>query len=367
MDAILDFLNQEVLENTYGAITWFLLWIIGALVFKGFTANILVNILTRMSRKRLYDIPAKRFREILSRSISFFIFIIVLYISVQYLDFPTSWEMAPIDEFGIRWILKTLYGIAFGVSLIYVFLRVADCVALILSVKYRTSEEHKSIVQVIPFATDLTKVIIAILGILIILGTLFKVNVAAMVAGLGVGGLAIALAAKETLENLLGSFIIYFDKPFNIGDSIKLGDEFYTVEKVGLRSTRLRTYSKTLMTVPNKTLVEGKIDNYSDLLTRTIVRTIQISRETKHAQVQRITTEITEYIKNVERSIGKVEVSLHNISQQSLDLRIYYSLDATWAEHLEDVENINLKIMEVLEKNDSSLAIPHQYVEVIKK
>lgn len=364
MDKITEFLANEFMGNSYWGYLWFFLWLVGALILKGLTAKIIINLLAAIYRKKLYDIPPEKFREILSKAISQFIFIAVLYVSIQYLQFPPSWNLVSVDEFGLRWITSTLYGLAFGVSLIYVFLRIIDCAALILSHKYRVKINNPSVAQVIPFASDLVKVVVAALGALVILATLFNVNIAALVAGLGIGGLAIALAAKETLENLLGSFIIYFDQPFKIGDTIKLGDDLFIVEKVGLRSTRLRTYGKTLMTIPNKTLIESRIDNYTLIEKRTINRFLKLSRDTKHSQITDIIRDLTEYIKSLPRQTGNVEISFHQIGDSSLDLRMLYYLDATWAEFLEDVEKINLKTLEIIEDHGAQLAIPSQLIHL---
>src|SRR5699024_1342262 len=125
---------------------------------------------------------------------------------------------------GLRMVILIIYEIIFGIALTIVFIRLADILSLILLRKYESKEEeeeHKSLIQIIPFATDFTKLVIGIIAALVILSTVFNINIGAIIAGLGIGGIAVALAAKETLENLLGSFIIYMDKPFEIGDFIK--------------------------------------------------------------------------------------------------------------------------------------------------
>lgn len=362
MDFLIEFLETEFMGNTYWGYFWFLIWIIGALILKGLTANIIINILAKIYKKKLYNIPAQEFREILSKAISTFLFVLVIYISVIYLDFPESWNLRSAEEYGVRWLISKAYGLVFGITLIYVINKIIDCIAHILIKRYTIKQENISAVQAIPFASDLLKVIATILGILIILGALFNVNIATLIAGLGIGGLAIALAAKETLENLLGSFIIYFDHPFMIGDTIKLGDDLYTVEKVGLRSTRLRTISNTLMTIPNKNLIESRIDNYSLINSRTINRTIKLSRNTNHTQITNIMQEIKDYVVSLNRSTSPVEVTFHQISDSSLDLRLFFKLKATWAEHLEDIENMNLKILEIIERNGARLAYPTQVI-----
>ena len=112
----------------------------------------------------------------------------------------------------------------------------------------------------IPFAIDIAKVLTIVLGVVMILGNVFEVNVTALVTGLGIGGVAFALASKESLENLLGSFTIFFDKPFTVGDIVTLGGVTGIVEKVGFRSTRIRTFDKSVVTVPNKNIISTELD-----------------------------------------------------------------------------------------------------------
>ena len=115
----------------------------------------------------------------------------------------------------------------------------------------------------IVFIRDFLKAIIGIIGILMILDSAFKVNVTSILASLGLAGAALALAAKESIENLIASFVIFFDKPFTAGDVLKVNNISGTVERIGLRSTRIRTDQKTYVTVPNKQMVDSIVDNLS--------------------------------------------------------------------------------------------------------
>lgn len=92
---------------------------------------------------------------------------------------------------------------------------------------------------------------------------MFNQNIGTVLTGLSIVGAALALAAKESLENLIASFIIFFDKPFHAGDTLKVNNVTGTVENIGLRSTRIRTTDKTLVTVPNKQMVDNLVDNFS--------------------------------------------------------------------------------------------------------
>ena len=130
-----------------------------------------------------------------------------------------------------------------------------------LRLKFRAEQtESKVDDQLIPFAIEIAKVLVFIFAVVVILANVFEQNVTALAAGLGVGGVAVALASEESLENLLGSFTIFLDKPFQVGDVITIGTITGVVEKVGFRSTRVRTFDRSIV-APNKNLVNAELDN----------------------------------------------------------------------------------------------------------
>jgi len=122
--------------------------------------------------------------------------------------------------------------------------------------------------QFIPFFSDFAKVMVVLFFILLALSSVFGVNVATLVGGLGLGGLAVALAAQDTLANLIGSFTIFIDKPFAVGDTIESEGITGTVEKVGFRSTRIRTLDKSYLTIPNKSLITNPLNNITETSAR---------------------------------------------------------------------------------------------------
>src|SRR5690625_4665069 len=138
------FIEQEFLGNTLGGYIWCAGWIFGGFILKRFFANGIINLIAILFKKLLYDIPAKKFREVLGKSLGTFIFIALIYIAFQYIDFPESWNMAGIEEFGVRKALSILYGIIFGIALASVILRIIDCVSIVVSRKYEIKERNAS-------------------------------------------------------------------------------------------------------------------------------------------------------------------------------------------------------------------------------
>ncbi len=117
--------------------------------------------------------------------------------------------------------------------------------------------------QLAPLATKTLKVLVIIVGVLIILQN-FNVNVTALLAGLGIGGIALAFAAQDTVANVFGTITILLDKPFRMGDRIKIGETEGTIDEVGFRSTRIRTLYNSIVTIPNSVVAKERIDNLTD-------------------------------------------------------------------------------------------------------
>lgn len=354
---ILDILKQEFMENTIGGYLWFVICILAALALKRVIANILINLSIKLLSRHLSSINPEQFKKKLVKPLSFLILVSSIYLAVQYIDFPASWELADSKHFGIRKVIVVLYGLMFGISLTWILIRLADCIGIILEKNYRPQDEKSTALQVIPFATDFIKIVIGVVAGLIILSTLFGINVGTLVAGLGIGGLAVALAAKDTFENLLGSFVIYLDKPFEIGDYIRINEIYCTVEKIGLRSTRLRTLEKSLLTMPNKMLVESMIDNYTLRPFRRVDRIIALSRDTMHEQMITIIAGLKKAIGEHPLTTDEIYFNFHEITSFSLEIRIqYYVMTAEWEIYLKAVGEINLIILKIIEDNGSSLA-----------
>ncbi|MBN8537744.1 MAG: mechanosensitive ion channel [Deltaproteobacteria bacterium] len=208
------------------------------------------------------------------------------------------------------------------IQLVYVG---TDSLALFLKEQVFSSESNNQI-QVLPFFIKILKVMVITLGFLITLQNL-GLNVVSLLAGLGLGGLAIALAAQDTVANLFGSITILFDKPFKIGDQIKVLDVEGSIEEIGFRSTRIRSVNNSLFTIPNSILAKEKIENLSDRISRKTKQTLTITYETP---IEKINLYI-DYIKNLLLNYESVEkesiiVSFNNFSSHSLDILVAFNI-----------------------------------------
>lgn len=221
------------------------------------------------------------------------------------------------------------------------------------------------------FILKIIKVIIAGLGLASIL-QVWGINVTALIASLGLGGLAFALAAKDTAANLFGSFALLADKSIRIGEWIKVGETEGVVEDIGMRTTKIRSFQKSLITVPNQLVANTPIENFSRRGTRRIKMNIGLTYSTNQTKISKILEEIKNMLRHHE-GISQKETLLVNFDSfgdSSLNIFIYtFTATANWEKYLDIREDVHLQIMKIVEDNHSSFAFPSQsiYVEQIAK
>ncbi|HVA97926.1 MAG TPA: mechanosensitive ion channel family protein, partial [Bacteroidia bacterium] len=170
------------------------------------------------------------------------------------------------------------------------------------------------------------------------------------------------------IENLLGSFTIFLDKPFVIGDFIQVGDITGTVEKIGFRSTRIRTVDKSYLTVPNKQLVDTELNNLTLSTFRRATFDVGLVYETKADQIKAIVKEIQKVIDDHPRTNQDGWVKFFGFGDSSLDLKLVYYIDTIdWNIYIDVREEINYKIMEIVQRNGSGFAFPSRTVYMSPK
>ncbi|MDA9285009.1 mechanosensitive ion channel family protein, partial [Flavobacteriaceae bacterium] len=251
-------------------------------------------------------------------------------------------------------------------TVFWVILRSIDFVGFKLKNK-ALETESKVDDQLIPFAIDLAKVISIVLGAVMILGDVFEVNITALVTGLGIGGVAFALASKESLENLLGSFTIFFDKPFTVGDTVTLGGVTGTVEKVGFRSTRIRTFDKSIVTVPNKNIISSELDNLGARPVRRVKFNIGLTYDTSVENIKNIVNDIQILVDEHSMTNQDGRVRFLNFGASSLDIMVlYYVNSPDWESLIDTQQKINYDIINIVNKYKCEFAFPSTSVYIEK-
>ncbi len=360
-------LHRTFLGNSIESYCWFAGIILLGLIFQRLISKLLTLFVFKVVQKYSTEVGFEKLLALTKKPMRLLILLITFYIAFDRLDFPLEWKVGSVEHFGLRMFILRSFQVGIAISITWIILRIVDFFGLILM--HRASlTESKTDDQLVPFIKEAIKVIVVILSIFFTLGAVFKLNIASLIAGLGIGGLAIALAAKESLENLLGSFTIFLDKPFVIGDLIRIGSLEGHVEKIGFRSTRIRTLEKSYVTVPNKKLVDSELDNLSLRIQRRAKFDVGLTYDTPSEKIKLIVADIQKYIENHSHILKEeTRVRLNEFGSSSINIMVLYFVDTLEYDVYLDVrEEINYKIIEIVNAHGSSFAYPTTTVLVKK-
>ncbi len=360
MEKFTPFLELFFLGNTVLSWCLFLLVILLSFILRKFISSYIINLILNY-----IDNKQKNYND-LQKAINNIIFITFLYLACGQLEYPKSWDLGPSNEFGLKMVVNKGYLLILYFYVIKFFLNLTEYFGNNFKEKAsKTSSKLDD--QLIPFAIDSIKVIVIILGLFMTIGNVFDVNITALAAGLGVGGIAIAMASKESLENLFGSFTIFLDRPFTVGDIVNIGSITGIVEKVGFRSTRIRTFDKSLVTVPNKKMIDAELDNLGLRPVRRAKFNIGLTYETSSEKIKIIVKEIQNLIDQHPKTNNDGRVRFMEFGDSSLDIMvIYYVNSPEWDDFIDTRENINYGIMSIVENNGSSFAFPSSSIYIEK-
>lgn len=250
------------------------------------------------------------------------------------------------------------------VALVWAGYRAIDVIgAYILARTKRTASTFDDLL--VPIVTRTIKVIVVIVGGLV-LADIYHLPVSNIVAGLGIGGLAVAFAAQQTISNFFGSITILIDQPFKIGDWIVIGDVDGSVESVGLRSTRVRTFYNSLITVPNATLMSENIDNYGKRRYRRIKHYVGVTYDTPPDLIETFCEGIRELIRNHPYTRKDYfHVYFNQFNAASLDIMIYCFVECPdWGTELRERERLFLDVIRLANELGVEFAFPTQTLHV---
>jgi MscS family membrane protein len=267
----------------------------------------------------------------------------------------------PLNEHAAKLVFGTLK-VLVAINVVWFLFRLVDVISEYLAKLTRRTESQLDD-QLVPLVSKALKVTVVLVGAVTTLQML-GINVTGLVAGLGIGGLAIALGLQDTMANFFGSVFILIDRPFSVGDWIKIDDVEGTVNEVGFRSTRIETFPKTIVTIPNKTVANATIDNWSRMPKRRVYQTVGVTYETTAEQMEKAVRVVRDIVENDEGVDNEyIVVRFREFSDSSLDIIVYYFTKATaFAEHLETKERINLGIMRAIDDMGLSIAFPTRTV-----
>ena len=250
------------------------------------------------------------------------------------------------------------------IAVLWVLMGVIDLIIYRFAERMQRNGQTDAVVLLKPASTTakLVLIIIAIISWLDNLGY----QVTTLIAGLGVGGVAVALAAQKSLENMIGSIIIYTSQPVHVGDFCKFDNTLGTVEEIGLRATQLRTLARTVVHIPNALFAAGMIENLTQrdkILYRTRLR---LSYKDTPEQIRQVLTKIRELIaqhESIDKENSRVRFLEFGDYAQELELYVYIKTQ-DFSEYLEQREDINLKINDIVASVGVKLVIPARTIDI---
>ena len=253
---------------------------------------------------------------------------------------------------------------AFIIILFWIFINILNHLSTHIH-KITNKFGDKISIEVANFIVKSIRFFIILIGFVAVLQE-WGYNVSGFLASLGLVGMALALAAKDTAANLFGSLVIFTDKPFKIGDWIKTPEVEGTIEFIGIRSTKVRTFAQAQVTVPNATLANSAILNWSRMGKRRIKMNVGLTYDTKGEVVEKIVEDIKDMLKNhPDIHQDTIHVYFSAFADSSLNIFCYYFTKTTvWGEFMRVRENTYLEIMKIVEKNGSSFAYPTQTLHI---
>ena len=320
-------------------------------LFRKIFTTLMYKFFSGINKQARTDLSMKFFQSF-EKPVHWLFFVIGLYIAADYFPYMKQDNILflhLVRSSIIVLIAKGLYNLSSATSLIF----------------SNMNENSKFKVDdiLVPFLSKAIRFIIIAITISIV-AMEFEYDVSGFVAGLGLGGLAFALAAKDALANLFGGIVIISEKPFTIGDWILTPSVEGTVEDITFRSTKVRTFAQAVVTVPNATLANEAITNWSQMGKRQVSFNLRLTFDTPIDRIKLVVQNMEDYLKNhpgVHQET--IFVKLDQYKENGLDIMFYFFTKTTnWEAYLNVKQEINFHIMKTLENEDVSIAIPSRRV-----
>ena len=335
------------------------------IVFFGkYEAKLIWFVLKRFSSKLFNHDSRESFLLRLSRPLANLLSVIVLKMSLELIEISEKVHYSDDKFFRLDYLIDKLLDAVIIFYLGWFLFKLTDFLASIFEQRAALTES-KFDDQLVPFVKDLSKVFIIIFLLIMFLAAVFGVNVTALIGGLGIGGLALALAAQDSLANLLASFTIFIEKPFSVGDIVDGNGVMGTVEKVGFRSTRIRTLDKSFVTVPNRSLIDKPLNNITESTHRRARFQIGVLYGTSKQQMEAIIQELKEVLIKHENTNDEPLVRFFEFGDYSLQILVTFLVNTNdFQEFTRVKEEINFKILEIVQNNGSDFAFPTRTLHI---
>jgi MscS family membrane protein len=355
-NALKSILQQTFLGISLSRFTGAFLILVVSLILKKIVSYIFDKVIFPLAAKTKshYD---DQFFQAIRKPAEWLMVIIGLFIALHFLRLPT-------EPFDLRSGAVSLFKVLVTFDVAWALFNLVGLIDTFLSFWVSKTESTLDD-QLLPFIRKSLRAFVIFLAVILTIQNL-GYSISGLLASLGIGGLAVALAAKDTLSNIFGSLMILLDRPFHIGDWVKAGDLEGIVEEVGFRSTKIRTFAKTQITVPNNVIANLAVDNMSRRPKRRIMLTIGVTYESTPDQMRKAVAGIREMLGNhpaIDQEFFLVNFT--DFGASSLDILVYcFTKTIVWQDFLEAKQDVCLKIMDILEELGMEIAFPSRSVYI---
>ncbi|NLZ12232.1 MAG: mechanosensitive ion channel family protein [Alcaligenaceae bacterium] len=270
---------------------------------------------------------------------------VILRLSDKVLSYPDIVQVALVATSMTAIILSTMLLLLLATGFVVQRLKAASSV-----------QKH---VTLVAFIAGIFRMVVVV-SALLLLADVLQMPYQSVLAGLGLGGLAVALAAQSTLQNFISGITLYFDKPIAVGDYCKFGEKTGTVEFIGMRSTRIRTLDRTIVTIPNSEFSNMQIENYAKRDSMFLNYVLRLRYETTPDQMRYVLAELRKLLLSHPKvASDPLRVRFDGFGEHALEVSVFaYVMSCDYAEFVAIREDIHLRVMDVVERSGSKLAVP---------
>lgn len=342
---VTNFFNYVFLDNTILTYALFSFSLILSILFiKGISYIFAkrIRLLAEKSGKTIDQLPLNTIKQ----NVLPIMYFAAFYLNTNFLNINPTFD---------RWIsiIVTVFIITIGAK-------------LVTSIVIFYNEKHMKkfsgtthTVQLVKWINVIIRILVWSIALVLFLDNM-GIRITSLVAGLGVGGIAIAFAAQAILVDIFCYFSIFFDKPFEIGDFIASGDQMGTVEYIGVKTTRLRSLRGEQIILANSDLIKSRINNFKTMEERRVLFTLRVTYDTQNSKLKEIPVFIKEIVESVaDVRFGRAHFSLYG--QFGLEFEIvYFVLDKDFDKYMDVNQEINYRIKEEFEKREIEFAYPTQ-------
>ncbi len=311
---------------------------------------------------RIFKIKSKKAKEIKEsaffKPLKVFFIILGIYLAIVFLRVPLQINNQVMDIVTKAFKIISVIEVAVGLANSFTS-------KTILGKKLRKSLSQKMDDTVFEFVLKVTRVFIYVIAVFLVLAIL-EINLTGLIAGLGLGGVIVTLAAQDTAKNLFGGVVIFIDKPFVVGDWIEMDNYEGTIEDITFRTTRIRTFENALVNIPNAIIADASVTNWSKMEKRRYKTNLCVELNTPLEKLELLKARIEKMLQERESVYDdSIIVRFDQITDNGINILIYtYTNSVDYASYLKEVEDINIKIMKILKEQNIELAYDTKTVYV---